>query len=250
MSILLDTEKIKSSAKQIGIINKAQLDQKMSDIRAEVETDGSATRAGSRAWDGFAISESNAQLLAQALEVTHFQILQHKEPPPWIALRNESSRHQKIITLEIKDANHSQLFELDAAQPDGEHLVKLRDKWRLNLIFKPNYHVLVAIRNKTKHMIMTPDPGNKFPSQWHGEHLYLPSDSEYLRFPEQDGGGFREIIVIACEQDVFPQASPHDDNIFSLDQRNTLATKLQSAVLKEKYWVDSYAFYIQDSRNL
>ncbi|GAB2190506.1 hypothetical protein MAH1_21140 [Sessilibacter sp. MAH1] len=247
MSVLLDTEKIKSCAKQVGILYKAQLDKKMSDIRAEVDAGGSETRAGSRAWDGIAISESNARLLAQALGVPHFEALKHDEPHPWIVLRNNTSRHKKIITMEIESTNRNRLFELDMVEPNDGHTVKISDRWRLNLTFKSGYHALVVIRNETKHMVITPNEAFNLPSQWQNSQLSLPSEETYLRFPEKEGGGFREIIVIACDQNVFPKISLYDDNIFSSDKRNSLATKLLSPALQEKYWVDSYAFYIQDS---
>ena len=245
MSVLLNAEKIISCARQAGIHNKAQLDQKMAEIRAEVDADGAATRAGSRAWDGFAISESNAELLAQALEVPNLQILKHNTPPPWIALRNDTSRHQKIISLEIKGSDHNQLFELDTKRPEDEHTLKITDKWRLNLTFKPGCHLIVLIRNESKHMIITPNANNTLPTQWQDSQLYIPPE-KYIGSPKSEGGGLREIIVIACTQDIFPQLSQYEDNIFSRDDRNTLATKLQASALKEKYWIDSYAFFIHD----
>ena len=249
-SVVLTPELVQSIAKSKGINSQTELNIAVLAIRADQE--GRTTKAGDKAWRGDPLSRDCANDVARALGLDSYQDLQVRDGISlWSQLRMDESRAKDIIEVQLKsEIERRDLFTLEDETFEDDWQISINEPWRLRLSYLPGYHVLALIRSKDKHTVIVPSAYN-FPSFFEQRILYIPSETRWLKFEQEKFGDdleWREIIVIACRDDIFSVRQPSDDRCIDSASLDKIAAQLMSDTLRDHYVIDSKVFGLKKDR--
>ena len=242
MGVQLDRDKVISKALQNNIRNKSALNMAILAVRGVHDVDGQSTKVGDRVWNGDRISEDRARDVATALGLASYLELQETTQSLWSTLLTNSTLRKKMITLEIDGETSSvrELFKFKNATRQTELTVPMTAEWRLRLISEPGQFLMVILRDQQKHCVITPSKYD-FPTQWTTSELCIP-EKEYLSFDENEGAGWREIIVLSSTLNVFEKICEQDDIVIDKMAREHLAGRLLNE--KNTVFVDKIEFIL------
>lgn len=247
-SVLLNPEIVQSIAKSKKIMSPTALNYAILEARGHM--DGPSTKAGDRAWNGIPISRECANEVAQALGVNNYHDLQTRAGMSlWSQLRMDESKRANVIKLE--QIQRRDLFFYEEETSDKDLKIPVDTPWQLKLTLKDkkrsNYHILALLRNEEKHNVIVPSAHN-FPTCFNEETVFIPPvNKKPLRFDKSKGLGWREIIVIACRDDIFPVLKKTDDSCLDSSTREKIAALLMRESRSAHYVFDSVIFdLVQD----
>jgi hypothetical protein len=244
----LNSEIVRSIAKSKGIHSPTELNYAI--LKAKGHTlEGPATKAGERAWRGVPINRRNAEALAKALGLESYHELQKTSDSTsfWSKLRMDESKERDLFELQLKPKLQRRgLFTYEDDSSDDEPKISINARWRLELVYEPGYYILALLRNKDEHTVIV--PSNKpFPTRFEKETVYIPSAESWLSFNTSKGAGWREIIVIACRDNIFPIKNEQDDDRLAPEEREKIAAQLLSDKLRDHYAIQSIVFVLTDN---
>ena len=244
-SVTLDADLVRAQAKALGIISLSALNDAI--LKYRNDSEGRATKAGDKAWNGLPLQRDHADEVARVLQVRDYrQLLNLPSSSLWSRMRSREENHREILEILLEsEISNRHLFTLDDAEKQKEWKISKNDSWRLKLRFKPHYHILAIIRNEARHVFITPSR-YEFPRYFDSEVVTIPDKEQWLRFDPAEQSGWREIIVIACKQDIFPVITESDDNNLDSAARERVASKLLEPALVKDYAIDSIAFELID----
>lgn len=243
-SVVLNPELVRSIAKSKGINSQTELNIAVLALRAREGSNkaGGTTKAGDRAWNGEPISPKCANEVAQVLGVNSYHDLQERNGMSlWSQLRMDESRSADIF--ELKPLLRRGLYLIEDDLSEEEWKIAVDTPWQLILTHPDllGYHILALLRNKEKHEVIVPS-AHDFPTYFQQETVYIPSKTKCLRFDKKEGLGWREIIVIACRENIFPVQKKADDSCLDSTTRDKIAAQLMSKTLRQHYVIHSVAF--------
>jgi hypothetical protein len=250
-SVTLDSDLVQSKAKSLGIFSQAELTKAILEFRNDI--DGKDTKAGYKAWNGIPLQRNFADEVARILGFSsHRQLLDLASTSLWNQVRNHEENHQEILKVLLKsETKRRRLFSL-SGQESGEEdwKIKKNDKWCLRLSYQANYYILALIRDKGKHVVITPSHYG-FPQHFEEEAVTIPDRRQWLDFSIDEGNTdrdsrWREIVVICCKHDIFPKKTKHENNILDESTLERIAAKLLSPSIKKDYVIDSVTFELVD----
>ena len=242
-SVLLNLEIVRSIAKSKKIMSPTALNYAILEARGHI--DGPSTKAGDRAWNGIPISRECANEVAQALGVNNHHDLQTRAGMSlWSQLRMDESKSAEIIEVKVIQRRSLILYEEETS--DNDLKIAVDGPWQLKLTLedekRPNYHILALIRNEEKHEVIVPSTRD-FPTYFKEKTVFIPPvNKKPFYFDESEGLGWREIIVIACRDDIFPVLQRTDDSCLDASTRDKIAALLMSESRSAHYVFDSIRF--------
>lgn len=246
-TVFLNFEMVRSIARSKGINSQTELNIAVLALRARegLNKEGGTTKAGNKAWKGQDMETKHAEEIARVLGVNSYHDLQLSNGMSlWSQLRMGKSNRANI--LELEPIQRRGLFVYEEEPSDGDLKIAADDPWQLKLTLKdkerPNYHILALLRNEEKHQVIVPSAHN-FPTYFNEETIYIPPvNKKPLRFDKNEGLGWREIIVIACRDNIFPVLQKTDDSYLDAATRDKIAALLMSESRSAHYVFDSVGF--------
>ncbi|MCF6336744.1 MAG: hypothetical protein L3J84_02155 [Gammaproteobacteria bacterium] len=247
-SVTLDSAQVQGKAKALGIYSQTALNDVILKNRENIN--GSTTKVGDRAWNDIPMERKSAVEVARALCVTDYHLLLNVSSSSlWSQLLYQEENRKEILDIVLKsETDRRHLFTLGKEEKSDVWKIKKDDGWCLKFNYKPGYYLLALIRDKSKHVVITPSHYD-FPRNFKTDVVTIPDTGQWLYFDPKEKSDWREIIVIACRENIFPVISEKDDNDLSSTARECIATKLLGPPLKDDYVIDSIAFELIDSNH-
>lgn len=240
-SVTLDSEQVRYTAKALGIHSPATLNNAILKNRNDI--DGRATKIGNNAWNDRPLDRKSADEVAQVLQVADYRLLLNVSPSSfWSQLRCREDHHEDILEIVLKsEVNRRHLFTLGEAEKSDVWKINKDDGWYLKLNYKKGYYLLVLIRDKSRHVVITPSHYG-FPQHFETNVVTIPEANKWLNFDPDEKADWREVIVIACRQAIFPIMNEKDNYDLGHTARERIAAKLLDTSCKGDYVVDSIMF--------